>query len=66
MHQNPFYHSLNVSQNRFAFRGALVQIARCVYVTRNEDDTSMSSSRKSRSETLITLYSISNYSLLAC
>ena len=24
-----------VSQNRSAFRGALVQIARCVYVTRN-------------------------------
>ena len=25
----------NVLQNRSAFRGALVQIARCVYVTRN-------------------------------
>ena len=28
-----------VSHNRAAIRGALVQIARCVYVTRNEDDT---------------------------
>ena len=28
-----------VSPNRAAIRGALVQIARCVYVTRNEDDT---------------------------
>ena len=28
-----------VSHIRSAIRGALVQIARCVYVTRNEDDT---------------------------
>ena len=29
----------NVLQNRSALQGTLVQIARCVYVTRNEDDT---------------------------
>ena len=29
----------NVSYNRSAIQEALVQIARCVYVTRNEDDT---------------------------